>query len=292
MRNLKVIGKALLDVYDNMFSLLLMNLIWIALAALPIGAMTSTLQTASEDLAMVAGVPVMLFVLALALVLLSSPAHYALAVMARKVAEYESVSVRDFLGAMRQHVRRAWLMGLVAVVGTALVLMNLSFYMTVGGWGPALVPFFLLITAVWFLIVLYLFPMAVITEGGPLRVLRNSVIVIMRYPGLSIATGVMALLLIGLSSVLIIPWVIITMSALTALGTRAVRSAVRRDFNLPEEEPIADEPLPPILPDVRPSLPHYGWRNARREGDDEAAEDRRSGGAEEQGSRDSVGSRQ
>jgi hypothetical protein len=122
---------------------------------------------------------------------------------------------------------------------------------------------------------LYLFPLAVITDGGPLRVLRNAAILVIRHPGLSLATGIVTLIVLTISSALVIPWMIVTMGAVTALGSRAVRAGVRRDFGLPDEEPIVDEPLPPIGADEsgRPPLPHYGWRAGRREaGDEQAAE--------------------
>jgi hypothetical protein len=121
---------------------------------------------------------------------------------------------------------------------------------------------------------MYLFPLAVITDGGPLRVLRNAAIVVVRHPGLSLLTGLVSLIVIVISTFLVIPWVIITVGALTALGTRAVRSAVRRDYGQPEEDPLADGPLPPIVgpgEEGQTPIPHYGWRAGRREaGDDEA----------------------
>jgi uncharacterized membrane protein YesL len=270
MRNLKVIGKALMDVYDNMFVLLLLNLIWMLLTALPLSFFISTLQAVGETPTMADGAPVMLFLISLLLVLLSGPPTYALAVLMRRVTEFESISTRDFLRAIRDHYRRAWLVGLISVVGTTLLLINLWFYANLPGWGVALVPLFLMILLLWLIMQLFLFPMAVITEGGPGRVLRNAAIVVFRHPGLSLSTGIVALLIAALSTVLVIPWVIVTMGALTALGTRAVRAAVRRDYGQPDEDPIVDEPLPPIVDeDGRPTLPHYGWRAGRQEAGDE-----------------------
>src|SRR3712207_3952706 len=103
MRNLQVIGKAVVDVYDNMFTLLAMNLIWALLAALPFSSMVSILQTALETPELGSTAWVMLVVFALLFVLLTGPATYALAVMMRRVTDYESISVRDFFAAMRAH---------------------------------------------------------------------------------------------------------------------------------------------------------------------------------------------
>jgi uncharacterized membrane protein YesL len=271
VRNLKVVGKALVDVYDNMFVLLFLNIIWIILAAVPLSGMISTMQSMLDTPETASSASVFLFVLAVLFVLLTGPASYALAVLMRKVTEFESISIREFVSEMRANYRRAWLLGLVSVIGTFLLFVNLSFYSTFGGWAVALVPLFLLITVLWLLMQLYLYPLAVITEGGPARVLRNAAIVIFRHPGLSLLTGIVALLLIIISSLLVIPWVIVTIGVLTALGTRAVRAAVRRDFGRPDEDPLSDEPLPPIAGDDegRSSLPHYGWRAGRREAGDE-----------------------
>lgn len=268
MRNMKVIGKAFVDVYDNMFVLLLANLIYVLLAALPVSGFVSVVDSMTREPDSLAGAPVIALLLALAWVLLAGPAGYAMAVMLRRVTEYESVTLRDYLGAMRQHARRAWLMGLVSVGGTALLLINLNFYASVGGWGPALLPLFLIITLFWLLMQMYLYPLAVITAGGPLQVLRNAAIIVVRHLGLTLLTGLVSLIVIVASTFLVIPWVIISVGALTALGTRAVRSAVRRDFGLPEEDPIADEPLPPIAAgddDPLRGRPHYGWRASRQE---------------------------
>lgn len=271
MRNLKVMGRALLDVYDSMFPLLTINIVWALLASIPVSYLLALSQASSDSPEAATGIPVLTFILGLVLVLLTGPASYALAVLMRRVAEYESISVRDFFLVIRQHYRRGWLMGLVSLLGTTLIVINLNFYATLGGWAVVLLPLFLLLTLIWLLVLLYLYPMAVITEGGPRRIVRNCLIVIIRHPGLSLMAGLMALIMIVLSSALIVPWVILTMGAITAIGTRALRSAIRRDNGQPEEDPIADEPLPPILTDEtgRPTLPHYGWRSARREADDQ-----------------------
>jgi uncharacterized membrane protein YesL len=268
MRNLKVIGKAFVDVYDNMFVLLLANLIYVILAAVPVTGFVSIVDSALREPENLSGAPVVAALMALLWVLLAGPAGYALAVMLRRVTEFESFTVRDYLGAMRQNLRRAWVMGLVSIGGTTLLVINLGFYATVGGWGALLLPLFLVITLFWLLMQMYVYPLAVITEGGPLPVLRNAAIIVVRRPGLTLLTALVCLILIAISTVLVIPWVIITVGALTALGTRAVRSAVRRDFGLPEDDPLVDEPLPPIVgegEDPQRPLLHYGWRAGRRE---------------------------
>jgi uncharacterized membrane protein YesL len=274
MRNLKVIGKAFVDVYDNMFVLLLANVIYVALAALPVTGLFTIADAAAREPQTTAGAPVIALLLALLWVLLAAPAGYALAVMLRRVTEFEAFTARDFIGAIRANYRRGWAMGLVSVVGTTVLLVNLSFYSALGGFGPVLVPLFIVITIIWLLMQMYLFPLAVITDGGPLRVLRNAAIVVVRHPGLTVLTGLASLLVIVVSTFLVIPWVIISVGALTALGTRAVRSAVRRDYGQPEEDPLADGPLPPIAgpgEEGQTPLPHFGWRAGRREaGDDEA----------------------
>ena len=72
------------------------------------------------------------------------------AVMLRRVTEFESFTVRDFLGAMRANYRRAWAMGLVSIVGTTVLVVNLGFYAQLGGFGPVLVPLFVVMTLIWF----------------------------------------------------------------------------------------------------------------------------------------------
>ena len=270
MRNLQVVGKAFVDVYDNMFALLAMNMIWALLAALPVSSMIGVIQAVGETPEIGSSGWVMLFVFTLLFVLLTGPATYALAVMMRRATDYEAISVRDFLGAMRTHCRRAWALGFVSTGITALLLVNLAFYAGMGGWVTVLVPFFLLVTLIWQMMQLYVYPMAVITEGGLRLVLRNAAIVLFRYPGMTLVVNIVAVLLMALSTALILPWIILTMGALTALGTRGVRSAVRRDRDQPEEDPIVDEPLPPITDeDGRPALPHYGWRAGRQEAPNE-----------------------
>lgn len=266
MRNLQVIAKAFVDVYDNMFALLAMNIVWAILAALPVSSLISLLQVVVEAAEPDPTAWVIAALVALLYVLLTGPATYALAVMARRIVDYEAVTLRDFFGAMRAHYRRAWVLGLISLAGTTLLLVNLAFYAGMGGWAVVLVPLFLLITLFWLMMQLYLYPIAVITEGGPLLVLRNAAIVLFRYPGMALLLNIVALILMALSTALLLPWVILTMVLLAALGTRGVRSAVRRDRALPEEDPLDDQPLPPITDEEgRPTLPHYGWRAGRQE---------------------------
>ncbi|MCC6628318.1 MAG: hypothetical protein IT340_13085 [Chloroflexi bacterium] len=276
MRNLKVIGKALFDVYDNMFVLAVCNLIYVVLAAVPVIFLISVLSTALTEPESAGGAPVLAVVLGALWVLLAGPPGYALAVVLHGVTNFESFSLGDFVRAMRQHARRAWLMGFVSIGGTVLLLVNLVFYGSgaLGAWGTVLVPLFLILTLLWLLMQLYLYPVAVITDGGPMRVLRNTAIVVVRHPLLALWTGLVSAILIVASSLLVIPWVMISVALLTALGTRAVRSAVRRDFGQPDDDPLIDEPLPPITAGDNEAtpLPYYGWRAGRRERTDDASD--------------------
>jgi hypothetical protein len=277
MRNFKVIGKAFVDLYDNMFVLALCNLIYVALAFVPVSTLVNFLTTALTEPDLAAGAVVMAVAAGALFVLLASPPGYALAVGLRGVTDFEAFTTRDFLGIMRRHLRRSWQMGFVSLGGTVLLLVNLVFYASgsLGAWGAVLVPLFLILTLVWLLMQLYLFPVAVITDGGPMRVLRNTAIVVVRHPLLTLLTGLVAAIIFVASSFLVIPWVIISVAALTALGTRAVRAAVRRDFGQADEDPLIDEPLPPITSgeDEATPLPHYGWRAGRREAGDTAPDD-------------------
>lgn len=266
MRNLKAVGRAFLDVYENMFSLLLMNVIWSLLALVPFSLILAVLQAPSDDPSTLTSAAFVLYLLCLLLALLTGPATYAMAVMMRNITEYQPVSLREFLATMLAHARRGWLMGVVGVTITFLLLINLFFYASLGGWSVALVPLFLMINLLWLIMLLYLYPMAVITEGGPLPVLRNCAIILFRYPFLSLIAAIIALLMLVVSTALIIPWLMLTMSLVMGISTRAIRSAVRRGHNLPEEDPI-DTDLPPIGGDEegRRPLPHYGWRAQRQE---------------------------
>lgn len=171
---LGVLWEALKQLWDAMFTLVLMNMLTVLLA-----------------------VPVITF----------PPALAGLWYVANQVVHERSAEWSDYLLGFRRYFLRSWGLALIDTLAIVIVLANIWFY------APAVSPFnisqtasvwirgfFVVVGFIWWCYQLY--PMAVLLEQEEPRIwwaLRNSAILLIANPGFSIVLGVLSLAVIVLS---------------------------------------------------------------------------------------------
>jgi len=188
----QVFRKTLSDLWDEMYLLVMVNVLWVALSVL-----------------LVTG----------------PPATAGLFVLTHRLARGESVGLRDFFEGFRRYFWRSWLWAIVAgagffILGSDAVLMgslsSADYVIFIQG-------FFLMLLFLWAFVLLYAFPLVLEQEQPSLRLaLRNALVMLASNQGFSITLFGLALLVALLSSLLVAPWGIITVVFLALLGNHAV----------------------------------------------------------------------
>jgi len=187
-----VFRKTLSDLWDEMFLLAMVNVLWVAL-----------------NLLLITG----------------PPATAGLFVLTHRLARGEAVGLRDFFEGLRRYFWRSWLWAIVAGAGffilggdTVLVggLSSTDYTVLIQG-------FFLMLLFLWAFVLLCAFPLILEQERPSLRLaLRNALVMFATNPGFSATLFGLALLVALLSSLLVAPWGIITVAFLALLGNHAV----------------------------------------------------------------------
>jgi len=188
----QVFRKTLSDLWDDMYLLVMVNVLWIALNLL--------------------GVP-------------GPPATAGLFVLTHRLARGEAVGLRDFFEGFRRYFWRSWLWAIVAGVGffilggDVVLVGNLSsadYVIFIQG-------FFLMLLFLWTFVLLYALPLILEQEQSGLRqALRNALVMFASNQSFSVTLFGLALLVALLSTLLLAPWGIITVVFLALLGNHAV----------------------------------------------------------------------
>ncbi len=171
---LHILWEALRDLWENLFILVVLNLLTLLLA-----------------------LPVVTF----------PPALAGLWYVSNQIANGETAEWGDYFHGFRRYFLKAWGLALINVLASTIVLVNIWFYR------PGVVPLdisdnlaawirsiFVVLGFGWWCYQCY--PMAMLLEQEDQRIrvaLRNSAILLIAYPGATLVLGVLALLLLGLS---------------------------------------------------------------------------------------------
>jgi len=188
----QVFRKTLSDLWDEMYLLVVVNVLWVALSVL-----------------LVTG----------------PPATAGLFVLTHRLACGEAASLRDFFEGFRRYFWRSWLWAIVAgagffILGGDAVLMG---SLSSANYVVFIQGFFLMMLFLWAFVLLYAFPLILEQEQPSLRLaLRNALVMFASNRGFSVTLFGLALLVALLSSLFVAPWGIITVVFLALLGNHAV----------------------------------------------------------------------
>ncbi|MCS6883393.1 MAG: hypothetical protein RMK84_10160 [Oscillochloridaceae bacterium] len=220
MRNpFQALGAALRDLFDEVFLLLVGNLIWATLS-LPLWALAlSALAQGAPLAALLAGA---LGVLPVGL------ANAGLFYVACRVTDGRATKVADFFAGMRRYLQPALLITLIAAGGALLILFNLGFYLRMNSLlGGFLLGLWLYLSLFWLGLTLYAFPLLMLQEVPSLRLIgRNALLLALGRPIYTFVTLLLMGALLLISLILVAPLALITPAFLALWATRATRALI------------------------------------------------------------------
>ncbi|MCX7790372.1 MAG: hypothetical protein N2378_07000 [Chloroflexaceae bacterium] len=239
MRNpFQALGKAVRDLFDDVFLLLLCNLIWAAMS-LPLWVIAVS--------ALAQGAPLAALLAGMLGALPAGPANAGLFYVAHRVTDGRATKITDFFIGMRLYLRPALLLTLIAAGGMLLILFNLGFYLGMNSiLGGLLLGLWLYLLLFWLGLTLYAYPLIMLQDVPSLRLIgRNALLLSLGRP---IYTGVtlflMAIVLV-LSLILVVPMVLITPAFFAVWATCAARALIADARRRREEAEAGAASAPP-----------------------------------------------
>lgn len=189
MRLLQVIGLSFRDIYNELFLMVILSLLWW---------------------------------LAMVTVVASAPATTALAHIGYRIARERRVDFDFAKETFRKHFWLGWRIGIVGLVSLIVVVGNMLFYLQLEGWLQGLAFFFLYLLTAWVTIFLYGFAMVSAMDAPTMRAaLRNALLMTFANPIFSFILALALILLAGLSVILILP-LLLAPGLIAIIGGRAL----------------------------------------------------------------------
>jgi uncharacterized membrane protein YesL len=197
---LRVVKLALMDLWDDILLLVVFNLIWCVSAVL------------------IVPIPF---------------ASMGLATAAAAVGEGKVIKWRTFFEGGRRLLKPAYTWGVMSLMVWSLLLLNIFFYHTMAAsWSIIPEMVFAMAALAFFLIQLYVPPFLIVQEAPSLReAYRNSLILFIMRPSLTIVVLVTSAVVVGLSYLLIFPIFVFLVAFLMLLGNRAVVETIKAEKN-------------------------------------------------------------
>src|SRR6266487_3811537 len=214
MGTFRVFWLSIKDTFDEMFSLVVINLLWVLINA-PLMGLAAFL--------IIEGATVPGIVVLLLAVLVMAPANAGLYTVAQRVTEGRVVSWRLFFEGFREYLMLSWQVYGIWTLGLVLILSNMSFYARMG----SNLGSFLLILFVYFLLV-WVGPLMLLQSDKRIRVIaRNAVFMVFGRPVFTLITLVlMALLGVVLGVVVPLLPLILTFMFLAIWSFRATTTLI------------------------------------------------------------------
>jgi len=232
----RVLWTAFRDYYEEMFTLVGANLLWVLLLAGPFG-----LGFLASRFLPVA--PVIIGTLVLE-ALLMPPATAGMLHLTNQVAHHKSIEFGLFFEGMKKYFWKSWLFMLLNLVAAAIFYTNFQFY---GGsdaqWAVIVRGLFVGLAVMWCLVQIYVFPM-LLEQQEPrlLMALRNAAFLAFASPITTLVLAILMLLVAGLSIGLTLPFAVAMMAVLCLMANGAVL-ALLVHFKIrkpPEDVPVGD----------------------------------------------------
>jgi uncharacterized membrane protein YesL len=220
MGTFRVFWLSIKDTFDEMFSLVVINLLWVLINA-PLMGLAAFL--------IIEGATVPGIVVLLLAVLLMAPANAGLYTVAQRVTEGRVVSWRLFFEGFREYLMLSWRVYGVWTLGLVLILSNMSFYARMGSnLGSFLLILFVYFLLVWVGLLIYIGPLMLLQSDKRIRVIaRNAVFMVFGRPVFTLITLVlMALLGVVLGVVVPLLPLILTFMFLAIWSFRATTTLI------------------------------------------------------------------
>jgi len=224
MASFKVLWLAIKDLFDELFSLIVVNLFWVVLSAPLLLVAIYLVGTGALVLGIVVG---------LLAVLPMGPATAGLYIIAQRITEGRVISWRLFFNGFREYLLLSWQVYGLWAAGLALILSNMRFYSSLDSMLPLLLlGLFMSILIIWLGILIYVGPLMLLQADKRLRLIaRNAVLMVMVRPVFTLLTGILMLLLgfgLGVVTGGLLP-LLVTFSFLAVWSFRATSRVIADD---------------------------------------------------------------
>jgi uncharacterized membrane protein YesL len=218
MNILRTLWKSLKDLFEDLFILALVNILWILINA-PLAIVGFFALNNS----------IALYIVMLLSVLTLGPANAGLYAIAERVTDGRTSSWRDFFAGMRANPVLSWKVYGLWMFGLVIILVNLQFYSLNGTTiASILYVLFLYFTVVWFGFLMYIGPLMQLQTDKRIRTIaRNAALMTFGRPLFTLIT--LALMIaIAIGSILLpILFLLATASFLSIWGFRATLTLIQ-----------------------------------------------------------------
>jgi uncharacterized membrane protein YesL len=217
MNIFRTLWQSLKDLFEDLFILGLVNILWILINALPAAAAIFALSNSS-----------ILYIVMLLSVLTLGPSNAGLYAVAERVTDGRTSSWRDFFGGMRTYAVLSWKIYGLWMLGLIVILVNLQFYSLNGTTiASFLRVLFLYFSVVWFGFLMYIGPLMQLQTDKRIRTIaRNAALMTFGRPLFTLVTLALMAIIAVASIWLPILLLLATVSFLAVWSFRAALTLI------------------------------------------------------------------
>jgi len=205
--SLRVIGRSIVDWWDGWLDMVLVMIVW---------------------------------VLAQVTIILGPPATFGVYYVVHSMINGEAQGVRGMISGGRKYFWKAWIWGLITLLGTVILIVNYIFYGRVeANWGVYVQGFVVLLSFLWLSTQFYALPFFMEQEFKSIKIaFRNGFLTTLAAPFFTMVLAIPAAIVIGLSGVFVLPLFLGLPGIIPFLGFRALYNRLEA-FGLrqPEKSP-------------------------------------------------------
>jgi uncharacterized membrane protein YesL len=218
MNIFRTLWKSLKDLFEDLFKLALVNILWILINA-PLAAVGFFALNNS----------IALYAVMLLSVLTLGPTNAGLYAIAERVTDGRTSSWRDFFAGMRENPALSWKVYGLWMLGLVIILVNLQFYSLNGTTiASILYVLFLYFTVVWFGFLIYIGPLMRLQTDKRIRTIaRNAALMTFGRPLFTLITLALMIAIAVGSILLPILFVLATAAFLAIWGFRAALTLIQ-----------------------------------------------------------------
>ena len=220
-RALAIVGRSFYDLWDNIFVLIVANLVWtisllpaLLFALLPISYLT------------------LFIAVVVLLTIFTGPVVMAVYSITADVTRLEKLELRSLWRAIKMYWLRGMLLVGLNIAALIIFAMDMLFYGSVSA--SNIVGIFVLTLSflayfVWLMMQLFVFPLAVRSQTSLVVLYRNALIATFKYPSLSLPLLLSVVVLALLASVTIVVMMLFGFSLLALISNRALSAILERE---------------------------------------------------------------
>ncbi len=172
------------------------------------------------------------------LIIPAAPVTAGVQNVANRMANYKRVDSSFFWEGARTQIGRSWLIYAINLLAPVAILANIWFYFRLEGWPRVFGVFFLWLLVIALMLGQYIFPLFWQQEEKDVKLaLRNAAVLAMRNPLYTFLLLVFQILLLGLSTAVTLPLILLA-PALIAIAANFAAAGILQEMGLAPEPPV------------------------------------------------------